>query len=194
MTSFSRTNRFTQGYDPEQVEDFFARARQTYEGLAEAATGTHGGGAIASRLTAHEVRIAAFDLVRGGYDVHQVDSALDRLEDALASRERERLVQADGEEALFAELSRRAQALHGRLNRPDGQRFDRCQGFEPGYAPEDVDALCTRLLGYFNDGEEMSADEVRRAVFRTRRGKRGYREMQVDAFLDRVVEIMVAVD
>jgi DivIVA domain-containing protein len=193
VTSFSRTNRFTQGYDPEQVEDFFARARQAYEGVAEA-TGTHGGPAPAARLTAHEVRIAAFDLVRGGYDVHQVDSALDRLEDALAARERERLVQADGEKALFAELSRRAQALHGRLNRPDGQRFDRGQGFEPGYAPEDVDALCTRLLGYFNDGEEMSADEVRRAVFRTRRGTRGYREMQVDAFLDRVVEIMVAVD
>jgi DivIVA domain-containing protein len=194
VTSFSRTNRFTQGYDPEQVEDFFARARQAYEGVAEAATGTHGSGAPASRMTAHEVRVAAFDLVRGGYDVHQVDSALDRLEDAMAARERERLVKAGGEEALFAELSRRAQALHGRLNRPDGQRFVRGEGFEPGYDPDDVDALCKRLLGYFNDGEEMSADEVRRAVFRGRRGKRGYREVQVDAFLDRVVEIMVAVD
>ena len=197
MTSFSRANRFTQGYDPEQVEEFFARARDAYEGVFEAATGTNGPqarGVTGSRMTAHEVRVAAFDLVRGGYDVHQVDSALDRLEDALAARERERLVQAGGEDALFAELSRRAQALHGRLNRPDGQRFERGEGFEPGYAPEDVDALCKRLLGYFNDGEEMSADEVRRAVFRTRRGKRGYREIQVDAFLDRAVEIMVAVD
>ena len=40
----------------------------------------------------------------------------------------------------------------------------------------------------------MSADEVRRAVFRTRRGSRGYREAEVDAFLDRAVEIMVSVD
>lgn len=188
MSSFTRANRLTQGYHPDQVEEFFARAREAYEGSAVGPDGRP------VRLSAREVRVVAFDLIRGGYDVHQVDSALDRLEDALARRERERLVQADGEGALFAELTRRAQSLHGRLTRPDGERFDRGSGFEAGYAPEDVDALCRRLLGYFDDGVEMSADEVRRAVFRTRRGSRGYREVQVDAFLDRAIEIMVAVD
>nr|WP_240897036.1 DivIVA domain-containing protein [Kineococcus vitellinus] len=37
----------------------------------------------------------------------------------------------------------------------------------------------------------MSADEVRGALFRPRRGRRGYREAPVDAFLDRVVELIV---
>ncbi len=187
MTSFARVNRLSPGYHPDQVEEFFERARAAYEGRDD------GTGRVA-KLSAHDVRVVGFDLVRGGYDVHQVDSALDRLEDALARRERDRLVSSQGEEALLDELSRRAQTLHGRLTRPDGQRFDRATGFEPAYDTEDVDALCHRLLGYFDDGESMSADEVRRAVFRTRRGSRGYREPQVDAFLDRAIEIMVAVD
>ena len=187
MSSFTRSSRLTHGYDPHQVEEFFERARAVYEGRVVTPDGRP------ATLSSHQVRVAGFDLVRGGYDVGQVDSALDRLEDALARRERERLVARDGEQALHAELARRARALHGRLERPAGQRFDRAGGWEPGYAPEDVDALCERLLGYFDDGAELSADDVRRAVFRARRGSRGYREAQVDAFLDRVIEIMVAV-
>jgi DivIVA domain-containing protein len=188
VPSFSRAGRLTQGYDPGQVEEFFDRARAAYEGREDGAAERVG------RLKAHDVRSVAFDLVRGGYDVYQVDSALDRLEDALARRERERFVARQGEEALNAELARRAEAMRGRLTRPDGERFDVGSGFEPGYAPADVDALCRRLLAYFDKGEEMSADEVRRAVFRTRRGSRGYREAQVDAFLDRAIQVMVVVD
>ncbi len=188
MASFTRVGRLTQGYEPAQVEEFFRRARAAYEGRKDAA------GRGSRRLTAHEVRTAAFDLVRGGYDVGQVDSAMDRLEDALARRERQRLVQRSGEEAVVSALTRRAKSLRGRLARPDGDRFDRAEGLEPGYHPEDVDALCERLRRYFEEGEEMSADDVRRAVFRTRRGSRGYREVQVDAFLDRAIEIMVVVD
>jgi DivIVA domain-containing protein len=35
---------------------------------------------------------------------------------------------------------------------------------------------------------------VRNALFRPARGRRGYREAPVDAFFDRVVELMVAFD
>ena len=192
MTSFARAGRFSHGYHPEQVDSFFQRARVAYEMRAAQGAGPVGPGV--DGLTAHDVRVVAFDLVRHGYDVQEVDAALDRLEDALARREREGLVSREGEQALVSRLARRAQALHGRLVRPDGARFDRADGLEPGYDVTDVDRLCQLLLGYFDDGHEMSADEVRRAVFRTRRGSRGYREAQVDAFLDRVIEIMVAVD
>ncbi|HZI98051.1 MAG TPA: DivIVA domain-containing protein [Actinomycetales bacterium] len=189
MTTFSRTARMTQGYDCDQVDEFFARARVAYE-----LVGRDSGGRSRPALTARDVRVVAFDLVRGGYQVRQVDSALDRLEDAVARREREAVVGRQGEQALLDQLTRRAQTLHSRLTRPDGDRFARAHGVDASYDVGDVDELCTRLLGYFDDGEEMSADEVRRAVFRTRRGSRGYREAEVDAFLDRAVEIMVSVD
>lgn len=182
-TSFHRVGRLGQGYDVDQVDAFFARARVAYE-----QAGTH------ASLTSRDVRRVGFDLVRGGYDVGQVDAALDRLEDAFARREQEVLKERLGADAALERLTARARVLRGRLQRPDGERFDRGTGFGPAYDAADVDELCHRLLRYFDDGEPMSVDEVRRAVFRTRRGSRGYSEGQVDAFLDRVVEVMVAVE
>ena len=40
-------------------------------------------------------------------------------------------------------------------------------------------------------GQPLPPDSVRLAVFKSRRGSRGYREASVDAFLDRVVELLV---
>jgi DivIVA domain-containing protein len=40
-------------------------------------------------------------------------------------------------------------------------------------------------------GQPLPPDAVRLAVFKSRRGSRGYREASVDAFLDRVVELLV---
>lgn len=182
-TTFNRTGRVSQGYDTEQVDAFFARARESYEQAG-----------VPSPLTSRDVRQVGFDLVRGGYDVGQVDAALDRLEDAFARREYDAMRQRLGAEGTLDELTKRAGSLRGRLVRPDGERFDRATGLAPAYDVSDVDRLCRRLLGYFESGDPMSVDEVRRAVFRPRRGSRGYAEPQVDAFLDRVVEVMVAVE
>lgn len=180
---FRRAGGLTHGYHVEQVDDFFAQAREAYEQ-----------GGQRPSLTSADVRRVGFDLVRGGYEVSQVDSALDRLEDAFSRREYDAMRSRLGEEGTLAELTKRARVLRGRLVRPDGQRFDRARGLAPAYDTADVDRLCVRLLGYFEDGEPMSVDEVRRAVFRPRRGSRGYVEPQVDAFLDRVVEVMAAVE
>jgi DivIVA domain-containing protein len=181
--TFKRTGRASQGYHVDQVDAFFARARLAYE-QAGARTA----------MTSRDVRRVGFDLVRGGYEVGQVDSALDRLEDAFARRENEKMRASLGEEATLQTLTERARSLRGRLVRPDAERFDRGTGLTPAYDVRDVDELCARLLRYFEEGEPMSVDEVRRAVFRTRRGSRGYSEQQVDAFLDRVVEVMIAVE
>ena len=43
----------------------------------------------------------------------------------------------------------------------------------------------------FASGRPLAPDAVRLAVFKSRRGSRGYREASVDAFLDRVVELLV---
>ena len=45
--------------------------------------------------------------------------------------------------------------------------------------------------GAFVSGRALAPDTVRLAVFKSRRGGRGYREASVDAFLDRVVELLV---
>jgi DivIVA domain-containing protein len=190
--TFPRAGRLTQGYDVRQVDAFFARARRAYAALAPGAG--PGGPPGPDALRSADVRTAAFDLVRGGYEVGPVDAALDRLEDALADRERAERRRVLGGQGALDEVGRAAGTLDGRLRRPDGQRFVRGEGWQRTYDVSDVDELCQRLVAYLHAGEAMSADEVRRAVFRPRRGRRGYAEPVVDAFLDRAVEVMVAAE
>lgn len=180
---FDRVGRGDLGYSPKQVEKFLAAARTYLEDQS------------APVVTSHEVRTISFDAVRGGYDANEVDAALDRLEDAFARRERDDLIQQSGEDAWLKEIGHLAGVLRGRLVRPDGERFRRPSSQKaPSYHAQDVDALCVRLLDYLEHGTPMSADEVRMAVFRTVSGQEGYEETQVDAFLDRVVELMAAID
>lgn len=193
----------TKGYDRAEVDEFFERARLAYD-LASSRSSVEGRptstqvlprGKDPATMTADDVRTAAFTLKRGGYQVADVDAALDRLEDALATSERTRLVATRGEDALIQQLTGLAETLRGRLARPDGERFARgVRGWERTYDVREVDALCHRLEGYFSQGDEMAVDEVRRAAFRGRRGNLGYREPVVDAFLDRVVAVMSAVE
>lgn len=201
--TFSLAARLIQGYDQTEVDEFFSRAQLAYESaVTRPETGARPATANVvpdkkdpATMTAEDVRKAAFTLRRGGYVVTEVDAALDRLEDALAASQRTQLMAAQGEEAVLDELTRMAETLQGRIARPDGERFSRgIRGWERTYDIKEVDDLCHRLDGYFNYGEEMSVDEVRRAAFRSRRGNLGYREPVVDAFLDRVVTVMSAVD
>lgn len=202
-STFGVVKGFTRGYDRAEVDEFFGRARIAYE-AAKSSPGSEARPQASNVLpnakdpalmVAEEVRTAAFTLKRGGYNVTEVDAALDRLEDALSHSERAILVTTEGEDALIDKLTSLAETLRGRLGRPDGERFARgVRGWERTYDVREVDALCHRLDGYFNLGEEMSVDDVRQAAFRGRRGNLGYREPVVDAFLDRVVTVMSAVD
>lgn len=181
MTNFVRANRLTNGYDMTEVDEFFDFARRDYE-------------AAESTMSTRDVRRVTFGLTRGGYDPGDVDAALDRLEDALAARERDERISEVGEKRFMEELTGSARVLQGRLSRPAGERFRRGSGGDLSYDVDQVDELCDTLRDYFAGGPAMSPDEVRRAAFSPRRGTEGYREADVDAFLDRVVSIMAVVD
>ena len=96
-----------------------------------------------------------------------------------------------GQKAWYAEARSKASDVVARLERPEGQRFSRVSFLGTGYHPKDVDAFAARLGGYFREGKPLSLTEVRSVVFRPKHG--GYREAQVDALLDAVVEVMLAV-
>ena len=178
--TFPRATRMAKGYDIEQVGAFLAKARQAYEGDPRAAV-----------MTSWHVRTVGFDLVRGGYEVEAVDAALDRIEDAFARREKQRGEERAGSAGWQNQLRTQEQSLRAQLARPDGQRFPRGTGLELTYDIEQVDELCERVEAAFASGRPMAPDAVRLAVFKSRRGARGYREAAVDAFLDRVVELLV---
>lgn len=170
---------FTQtGYHHNQVEDFFDDAREDYE---------RGG-----TMTASSVRGAAFDLVRGGYNPEVVDEALDRVEAAFAIRERLIFIESHGQDAWMAEVARRATVLYPRLTRPDGERFKPARG--KGYDTAAVDAVMVRLIDYFDSGHPISSHDIRTVTFPSARGKNAYAEGPVDAFMDRALDILLAVE
>jgi len=166
------------GYSHEQVDDFLARARAAFDGQDPS-------------FSARDVRHAAFSLVPGGYEISVVDEALERLENVFADRERQDARSKLGESGFLDQARELAQEIVNRLGRPDNERFRRCGPFTFGYSKREVDRFSRRLIRYFSQGVAIEPDEVRRVTFRPQRG--GYVEAQVDAVLDAVVEVMLAV-
>ena len=181
-TMFRRVTGVRTGYHPEEVDDFFTHARTVYE------QGPSGA------LSSKDVRTVAFDLVRHGYSTTAVDAALDRLEAAFVARARADFIAERGRQAWLEQLAEQARTLYGRLTRPDGERFSPPKGRQPGYLAEDVDALCHRLVAYFDTNTPLTAQEVRSAVFRRAKGGRAYAEGPVDAFFERTVDVLLAAE
>ncbi|MBC7441581.1 MAG: DivIVA domain-containing protein [Ramlibacter sp.] len=181
-TTFPRTPKKTLGYDAEQVEAFLETARKAYDGN-DVADG--------DELTAESIRHTAFSMHKGGYSPAHVDAALERLEDAFATRDRDRATRAQGKDAWLQEAHGLAQVLVNRLSRDDHHRFSRVSVLTVGYNRADVDRFASRLVRYFEEGFPVTVEDVRCAVFRRQRG--GYREAQVDVVLDGVVDVMLAV-
>jgi len=167
------------GYQRDAVDAFLARARAAFEQQGD------------DELDAEQVRSAAFPLVRGGYRISAVDAALARVEDAFAARERERAVRTGGADAWVERTRREAQVVLDRLQRPEGERFARVGLLRYGYARSEVDLVADRIVAYLAQGAPLTVEQIRQTAFRMTRD--GYREEQVDAVLDAVIEIMLAV-
>ena len=178
-TPFPRMRRRRFGYDPEEVDRFIAEAR--------AAFNDRRGGV----LTSADIRRAAFGMQRGGYATAAVDAALERLEDAFAARERERVIKKSGEKTWYGQTRGLAKEIIGRLERPDRRRFTRVGALRVGYSTRDVDVFAERAKTYFEEGAPIAVDAVRTAAFRPKRN--GYSEAQVDLLIDGLVEVMLAV-
>jgi DivIVA domain-containing protein len=173
---------FRIGYDRREVEHYFQQARTIYEGISS------------NQFGADDVQAVTFELVRGGYDTHEVDAALDRLASAFVARHRSDYIGTYGTEAWMSALANRAKTLYPRLARAHGQKFARSERGTPGYSVEQVDAMCDRLTRYFDQKEQLTAADVRGTTFKTVVGNAGYAEGPVDSFLARAVEVLLGVE
>jgi DivIVA domain-containing protein len=167
------------GYERHAVDAFLIRARSAFETGEQAA------------VNAATIRAVSFPMVRRGYSVVAVDTALARIENAFASRQRDQAIAHGGTAAWLDATREEAQVLLDRLSRPKKERFDRVGFGRWGYRIDEVDVVADKLAAYFTSGTPISAEQVRSVAFRMQRG--GYSETQVDAVLDAVVEVMLAV-
>jgi DivIVA domain-containing protein len=170
-TRLPRAPRWSRGYDVGQVDAFLARA-------------------LGHGLSAEAVRRVGFELRLGGYDVATVDAELDRLEDEAARAERDSARAALGERRFVQQITGDAQAVRARLARAHGDRFARGTWGTRSYDVEQVDVLCDEVADYLDGHTALTVERLRSAVFRPRRGARGYSEEAVDGFVDRVVAII----
>ena len=180
QATFPRTSGRTRGYAPKDVDAFLERARLAFENPQ--------GDAV---LRAGDIRSAAFPLVKRGYQPDAVDAALSRVEDAFAARERKEALSAAGAGAWIDQTRTQAQEILDHLAREPRRRFARARGLGYGYRVDEVDLVADKIAAYLAEGRPVTVEQVRTVAFRMQR--RGYREEQVDALLDAVVDVMLAV-
>jgi DivIVA domain-containing protein len=178
-TTFPRARKL--GYDIDQVEDFLEDARRAY----------HAQPGEQTVVTAETIRQQAFAMKKHGYAPSHVDAALERLEDAFATKEREAAFRQMGDQAWYDQARTNAQVLLDRVVRPRGRRFRRVGWFTLGYSVRDVDRITDQVSAYFQAGRPLSVEDLRTASFAPQRG--GYNEAQVDVVIDAVIEVMLAV-
>jgi DivIVA domain-containing protein len=164
------------GYQKEQVDTFIELARAQYADTA------------LELITSNQIRNTEFELIPSGYEITAVDTAMDRLEDAFAAREISRQKTLKGDFAVEDRLIRIREIVQGRVSRPKKRKFSSTGFLLRGYSRSQVDNLCKSIEAHLNEGQPIQLNTVRRAIFTAKRG--GYLESQVDAFLDRVVEIL----
>ncbi len=164
------------GYEIAEVDHFLAEAKEQFDLIS--------GGT----MTAESVRAKRFALVSNGYSISAVDAALDRIEDVFAERELRHKLLIEGKAAFEARMQTQREVIDSRIGRSRGRRFKRRSLFNRGYSPREVDALVDMVALHFEGKMPITEREVRLTVFRLKRG--GYAEFQVDAFIDRVIEVL----
>lgn len=174
--SFPKAKGRQYGYDPVSVDAFIAKAREQYAHRE------------ANLISSVDLRRAEFPLVRRGYSVSAVDGAIDRLEDAFADLETRHQMTTMGFDVIADRIVAIKAVLVGRLTRPKRHRFDSTGFLLRGYDRKQVDRFMASVLAHIDNGTALELNAVRRAVFRLKRG--GYAEVQVDAFIDKVVELL----
>jgi len=173
---FSRAGKTKPGYEPEQVNEFLVFAKDQFSNPES------------QLLTAELIRATRFRLEKNGYSISAVDAAMEKLEDVFASRELERTIQIIGLQAFNALLQLGQELLENRISKRSRRRFKRRSFPYRGYNRRQVDIFCSQVATHLNQSSELTVKQVRLVAFKTQRG--GYAEYQVDAFIEKLVEVL----
>ncbi|MCI7551036.1 MAG: cell division protein DivIVA [Actinomycetaceae bacterium] len=192
--TFSRAGFFLAGYSVKQVDRFLDRAKEAYHNLAESSASSGGGTPDATPDTVDEnaIRSVAFDWTRDGYSPKEVDATLIRLEEAFMRRRRMLFVEEHGEQAWMDRTYEEAKVLYPRLVRPAGERFASAHG--QGYAKTAVDRFMDHVSRFFDGKDALRSTQVRSVTFPAAKNDAAYDESVVDVYLERLTQILVAVE
>lgn len=168
------------GYDKEQVDSYLKMVKAVFYNETE----------VTTSITSNELRTKSFDLRNKGYDPRYVDAALDRLEDVFYAREREDFLKKNGYAAFKQKNDNLLQELKGRMERDKKERFKTRSFLAHGYKISQVDAALDQITQVISRPGIVKPNQIRHLRFHSQRG--GYDEAQVDAFLDAVIDYLLA--
>lgn len=173
---FPTTDDHEFGYDPKAVDPVIDSAREQF-----ANPGTR-------VLEAATLRSSQFGLIKGGYVIAAVDSALDRLDDVFAEQEANRLLARNGHDGARQKMTELQGTLTGRISRARRHAFKRQPWWLKGYSTRQVDQLLGAIGESLSGGAQLSVSSLRTMTFAPKWA--GYNEAQVDAFIDRTVQYL----
>ena len=177
------------GYNMAQVDEFLSKAHRLYEQSQPS-------------MSQESVQISSFDLQRGGYKISDVDGALMRLEQAISDKHTRWEVEYRGERGWMEETLGLALTLKPREMAPLCKRFDKGKRKTVSYDRQQVDqvmddswySICKHLSippgTRLREPMDVDAIGVSDTIFTQRKGKKGYGEPSVDAYLNRVVQVL----
>lgn len=173
---FSKTSKKNFGYEPAEVDELISQARTVFAQV-EAAITDEG-----------FIRNAQFGLVKGGYEIALVDAALDRLDDAFGLQLARNTIRRSGHEAAREKLSQWRDTLLGRTERGKGKAFDSAGFLGKGYDRKAVDVALGNIAAHLAGSATLTTAQLREVKFKPVSG--GYKESQVDAYLDKAVDFV----
>ena len=111
-------------------------------------------------------------------------------------------LQRMGRVAWRAQTEALVNTIRGRVKRADNERFSDGEKGSPSYDRKQVDKLIREISDAVEDelnntvseANEINSSYVENVVFTQRTGAKGYSEAQVDAYLNRVVQILTRLE
>jgi DivIVA domain-containing protein len=171
---FSKTSKKNFGYEPAEVDALVSQARTVFAQVDAAITDEG------------FIRNAQFGLVKGGYEIALVDAALDRLDDAFGLQLARNTIRRSGHEAARDKLAKWRDTLLSRTERGKKSAFDSAGFLAKGYDRKQVDAALGKISAHLAGSAALTTAQLRNLKFKPVSG--GYKEAQVDAYLDRAVD------
>ena len=172
------------GYKRSEVDRLFTRLAEDYEKLS-------GAPELPEDLyTSRRIRQVVFREEPGGYQLDVVDRALERLRNASPSSNAAATLRRTAWRTGERSLVETGELLAGRLERPPVS-VSAAPASADTWATSvgDVDAICDRVRPA-QQRRAAGPPVVRHAKFRPASGTVSYEESQVDAFLDRCIELL----
>lgn len=133
VTALAHVGKRKWGYDPDQVDEFLSRAHALYE-------------SDDINMTLSDLLNVSFELRKGGYDIQQVDAALDRLQRAVVDKNTTHEIAEHGRVAWKAQLEELFRQIEAHAARENGERFAPAQPKAPAYDRKQVDHIVDQIL------------------------------------------------